>query len=286
MTTDSNISLVTKNTVFFSNCVCETISDMTGIAYKPHSDVFTDNEISLQQGFLVLIPFSGKIQGNFYLCMDEKVAASLCGLYKEGMSVADLQKTRSDYSSFMLEVINCAAAKSISHLENEYRPLFSLPPYVIYGKAEMPNVTSGDIIIKGEKGTVQCALSVDLAKLRNEEKDKAVEAQPEVAAVASAMPMANDVARALVVQVKSLAEKVKDINRVIAKSKLVYMEDANKSLIKLVEKAGLKSSQTDEIILGYQLIEKGLKMDDGNFKEEMAAIAAIIQKMEGILAQP
>jgi len=170
MSSDYQITLVTKHTIYFTDRVCNTIRDITGEEFSMDSEVFTDNEISLTQGFIVLIPFSGTIQGNFYLCMKEIVPATLCGMYEEGMTAEQLIELRSDYSSFMLEVINVAASDTIEKLRKDYNPLFTLPPYVIYGTAEMPHVTSGDVIITGDKGSIQCAVSIDLAKMGKDQE--------------------------------------------------------------------------------------------------------------------
>jgi CheY-specific phosphatase CheX len=285
MSSDSNISLVTKNTVCFAENVCETLRDMIGSEYKMYSDVFTDNEISLQQGFLVLIPFSGRLQGNFYLCMEEIVVAGLCGMYQEGMSTADLHKLRSDYSSFMLEVINISAAKAISKLESEFRPLYALPPYVIYGNASMPNVTSGDIMIKGEKGTIQCALSIDLAKLKNEEKSTST-------ATAGGTPAPGATVRKLkseeIISIGKLTSKInellKNVDSIMNKSKLAFLEGANQSLSRLINpKDGTKNPKGEELMLEYQLVEKGWKTDNANIREEMAQIESATTKIKETL---
>jgi CheY-specific phosphatase CheX len=287
MSTDSNISLVTKNTIQFAEAVCETILEMVGVEFKVYSEVFTDNEISLQEGLMVLIPFSGRIQGNFYLCLEEKIAAVMCGAYQDGMSITDLHKKRSDYSSFMLEVINVAAAKTISKLESAFKPLFALPPYVFYGKAEMPNITSGDVVIKSDSGTVQCALSIDLAKLHSKENEMAENAAKGAKPVAVRRIKSEEALQIgkMVSQIKATIDR---IDSILEKSKIVFLEDTTKVLARKLKSitapTGVTPHAENNIIEDFQLIDKALRVDQANIKESAAAILNQLDEVRKIIA--
>ncbi|MCP4348215.1 MAG: response regulator [Desulfobacterales bacterium] len=162
----SQIGYISTNTVIFARSVIQSLKDMVGISFMINKASFREAPFSPPFKMIAYIPFTGTIQGDYIISMDEIAAAKLSGVYKEGMSGNEILKMREDYGGFIKELLNLAAARSILGLEQSFGNLTYTPATLVYGEIEFPNVMSGNIRIESNKCKIQCGFSLNLAKLK------------------------------------------------------------------------------------------------------------------------
>jgi len=158
--------MIEVNAEFFAQEVCHTIYDMALVPYIVKKRNFDSKAIHKDDGVVVFIHFSGEIQGDFYLVMDEIVAGRLFGDETMGRTTEGVHQAREECGSLLMEVLNIAAGKTLVELEKHFYPLAVLPPAIVFGEAVFPDVTGGKVVIEGECGLITCALSINMATLK------------------------------------------------------------------------------------------------------------------------
>ncbi len=164
---DENLytNLLKVNTEFFAQETCHAIESMTAVPYAINSGSFERKFVSHVKGMLVSIHFSGRIQGDFFLSMDETVTASLFGIDLSGMSKEEVGKTRESYSLHIMELLNASTGKTIFELNNYFSPIEILLPNAMVGETFLPEVDAGSMTINGICGEIKCVLSINRATL-------------------------------------------------------------------------------------------------------------------------
>ncbi len=147
----------------FAEAIRECFRDMLGveIAHVPSDVVIRD--FSPEFSMVAMIHFTGPVQGNYALSLDETTAAKFIGAWQEGMPVADLRAARVDYGGMLKELLNTAVGMSIPCLEEDVGRLVYHSPLVVYGELDAPSVPSGCILLETESGPLSCCLMVDEA---------------------------------------------------------------------------------------------------------------------------
>ncbi|MDM8524619.1 hypothetical protein QUF80_14720 [Desulfococcaceae bacterium HSG8] len=157
---------VGTNTIIFAQSVIQSLEDMIGIPFELNKASFKEVPFSSQFNMIACIHFSGVIQGDYILALDEIMAAKLADIYEEGMSDNELREMRDEYSGMIKELLNIAVGQSITELEQSFGDLTYTPCTMIYGEIEFPDFLSGNMIIEGDTGKIQCGFSLNLARLK------------------------------------------------------------------------------------------------------------------------
>lgn len=154
---------ILTNAVLFAQNVCRSIQDMTGINFNPAMDslAFSSNENI--KGLTVYSPFLGKISGQFAVTLNEKTSSALSNTLDNEPNAELHFKISGD---FLKEMLNVAVGHSIVELESKFGALSHIPPTLVIGLVEFPQVHTGTINLVSDVGTVSCSLSLNLVDLR------------------------------------------------------------------------------------------------------------------------
>ncbi|MEK7394006.1 MAG: ATP-binding protein [Fibrobacterota bacterium] len=158
----------------FANNVCGNVRDMVGCEMTADESSVCQAKFNPDRGMAVMIHFTGAIQGEYAVSMTEEVAAKMIGAWSEGMAPDDLKSMRCDFGGFLKEALNTSVGQAIPGLERDFDALTFLPPVVIYGELEYPEVPSGKITLENEHGEVDCYFVLNMMGLELGERLQAV----------------------------------------------------------------------------------------------------------------
>lgn len=158
----------------FASGVCGNIRDMVGCELVPDESSLCQAKFSPDRGMAVMIHFTGAIQGEYAVSMTEEVAARMIGAWSDGMGADDVKSMRGDFGGFLKEALNTSVGQAIPGLEKDFDALTFLPPVVIYGELEYPEVPAGKITLKGDVGEVDCFFVLNMMGLELGERLQAV----------------------------------------------------------------------------------------------------------------
>ena len=149
----------------FANGVAGIMRDMVGAETSADPASAQETKFSPSRGMVVMIHFTGAIQGEFAITLSEATAARLLGAWSEGTTADDLKAMRGDFGGFLKEALNTAVGQAIPGLEKEFDALTFLPPVVVYGEIEYPDVPAGRILVSGDAGEMDCYFVLNLMGL-------------------------------------------------------------------------------------------------------------------------
>ena len=158
----------------FASAVCGNFRDMVGCELVPDEETLCQARFDPNRGMVVMIHFTGAIQGEYALSMTEEVAAKMIGAWSEGMGAGDLKSMRGDFGGFLKEALNTSVGQAIPMLERDFEALTFLPSVAVYGELEYPEVPAGKITLKGEVGEVDCFFVLNMMGLELGERLQAV----------------------------------------------------------------------------------------------------------------
>ena len=180
-----NANTLVRHAEAMGSAVCNNLRDMIGIEFAPVSDSLEEVRFVPTRAMTAMIHFTGAIQGEFALSLDEVVAARLIGCWSEGMPIEDMRPNRSDYGGLVKEVLNVSVGQVIPELEKEFDALTFLPPVVIWGELEYPDVPSGKIRIAAGEDGMECFFVLNMMGLElGERLQAAIQALRETVRVA------------------------------------------------------------------------------------------------------
>lgn len=155
--------ILCNQTMAYSEAVRDIIRDMLGVEIAPAGKILVLEGFVPRRGLSALVHFTGFVQGDFAINLDEPVAARLLGAWLEGMSETDLRKLRPEYGGMLKEVLNTAAGRAVVGLEEMFGRLTHHPPMVVYGEIDAPLVPCGRISLRSSVGEIDCCLVLDMA---------------------------------------------------------------------------------------------------------------------------
>ncbi len=149
----------------FATAVCNNIRDMVGVELSTSSESLAEVRFLPSRAMTVMIHFTGAIQGEFAVSLDETYAAALIGAWSEGMPDDELCAMRGDYGGFLKELLNTSVGQVIPGLESEFDALTFLPPVVVWGSLEYPDVPAGFMSASSDGGEIQCYFVLNMMGL-------------------------------------------------------------------------------------------------------------------------
>jgi diguanylate cyclase (GGDEF)-like protein len=156
-------------THLFTQNVCNTISDMTGIALFSDQGSYSEQSFKFNHGMIVYLNFYGKVQGEFIIGVSMKDAFSIMGM--EGVYEEQcLDLIREEVSGFFKEVLNIASAQTIVDVEKRYENLTYFPPVVVFGDIFFPEVRSASVLAGSGEQSIKCGFSLNMVRPKIVEK--------------------------------------------------------------------------------------------------------------------
>lgn len=146
----------------FAKSVADCLRDMLG------AEIVVDPRLETRS-FLpshpltVMIHFTGPVQGEYAVSLEESTAAFLIGAWSEGVSREQLKSLRNDFGGMLKEMLNAAVGQAIPHLEARVDRLTYHPPLIIFGELEYPDVPSGLVRLSTGSGEIECSFVLDMA---------------------------------------------------------------------------------------------------------------------------
>lgn len=146
----------------FAQSVADCLRDMLGaeIVVDPRLET---HSFRPSHPLTVMIHFTGPVQGEYAVSLEESTAAFLIGAWSDGMPLDELKALRSDFGGMLKEMLNAAVGMAIPHLEERVERLTYHPPLVIFGELEYPDVPSGTISLSTGSGEIACSFVLDMA---------------------------------------------------------------------------------------------------------------------------
>jgi diguanylate cyclase (GGDEF)-like protein len=167
-----------EHIMFFGKNLCESLEAMTSICATTDVASYNNSYLHPQNSFVVLIPFSGTIQGNYVLSLSERIATDL--LMQENISLTydETNKYRDASEEFFKEVLNTAAGASLFELEKSFGTLTMASPIIIHGEVIFPQMLTGNLTILAGQNTITCSVGLNLMdqKIARKLKEKTHEA--------------------------------------------------------------------------------------------------------------
>jgi len=150
-------------TLRFAECVRDCFRDMLGIEIAVQENAVQVSDFAPLYSTVVLIHFTGPMQGDYALSLDETTAARLIGAWSEGMDASELRTLRGEFGGMLKEFLNTAVGMAIPALEEIVGRLTYHPPMIVYGELDTPAIPSGNLVLEAEAGPIACSLVLDAA---------------------------------------------------------------------------------------------------------------------------
>jgi len=158
-----NHEILSCQTAHFTECVRDCFRDMLGMEIVLDNSKVDDHPFAPKRPMVALIHFTGLVQGDFVLNLEEETAARLIGAWSEGMGVSAIKELRPDYGGLLKEVLNTAVGMAIPALEEKFARLMYHPPLVVYGEMDPPSVPSCTLTLRSGAGPIDCCFVLDMA---------------------------------------------------------------------------------------------------------------------------
>jgi CheY-specific phosphatase CheX len=155
--------LLISQSVLFSESVRDCFRDMLGAEIVLDSSNVLVSPFSPSRPMVALIHFTGAVQGDYVLSLEEETAAKLIGAWSEGMDANELKGLRPDFGGMLKEVLNTAVGMAIPKVEDEFGRLTYHPPMIVYGSLDTPNIPCGTLTLGAEAGLIDCTFVLDKA---------------------------------------------------------------------------------------------------------------------------
>ena len=169
MSPDNN-NLLRANATHFAHCFGQTVQDMVGVTLTSETSKLQEGLFQPRYPMVIMIHYTGVIQGEYAISMDERVAAKLIGTAIEDMSEESIHDLRSESVGMLKEALNAAVGESIQRLGSDFDDLTFLPPVVVFGEIDYPMVPCVSIPLVGDVGTLDCMFVLNMVGLELGEK--------------------------------------------------------------------------------------------------------------------
>jgi CheY-specific phosphatase CheX len=136
---------------------------MLGVESLVDGDSYKESSFAPSRLVLAMLHFTGPVEGDFVLGLEEETGARLIGAWSEGMSPEELRAARPDFGGMLKELLNTAVGMAIEVLERSVGRLTYHPPMIVYGEIDPPNLPSGTISLPSAAGTIDCTFVIDMA---------------------------------------------------------------------------------------------------------------------------
>ncbi|MBN1576557.1 MAG: hypothetical protein JW913_08395 [Chitinispirillaceae bacterium] len=164
--TDASSSYLKAFTLVFAQKMCQALLDMCGAHFLINKESLREGTFSTPYRITLFAGFSGAIQGNYIVSLDDTVALKLIGAGDETVSPGKALDFRKEYGGFLKEALNIAVGQAIEAPGKSYGDLAYSPGTAVFGEIEFPDIMSASIVIEGREGKILCGFFLNLANLK------------------------------------------------------------------------------------------------------------------------
>lgn len=151
---EARTDIILQHTELFAREFCKAVEGMSGLSIADSTSQICEEYFSPKHKLTVLIHFTGSIQGEYAISMEEPTAMNLTGMTEH-----------SDLIGFMKEALNVAVGACIPTLRQTFADLTFLPPLAITGDLDYPKVPSGSFYLNISQGHIQCSFVLNAMEL-------------------------------------------------------------------------------------------------------------------------
>ncbi|MBD3315937.1 MAG: hypothetical protein GF344_09135, partial [Chitinivibrionales bacterium] len=130
------------NAALFAQKVCQTFREMSNATFDVLPATLNKGLFTHPGGMILDARFAGRVQGDYFLAMDETTACKIAGGYREEMSAEDIIASRTEHGQFMKELTNISVGQSLAELEKYLGSVTAFSPLAVYGVLDFPHVIS------------------------------------------------------------------------------------------------------------------------------------------------
>lgn len=152
--TEARADMILEHARYFADQFCKAVEGMSGVGLQDSSPLVRESAFQPEYELIVMIHFTGSIQGEYAISMDPATAQTVARF-----------PSRSDYMGFLKEALNVAVGSSILRLRQNFADLTFLPPLAVLGELEYPYVPSGSLFLHTTSGEVQCSFVLNAMEL-------------------------------------------------------------------------------------------------------------------------
>lgn len=164
---DEAIQELRSHTQAYCKGVAESLEDFFGVQAEH------DGKVDVQKGYCpsgdvhYSVPFSGLVNGEYIINVDESVAACLadCEPVASGADPEEFEQMREEVGAAMCELLNTAVGSVIGELAGRYPHLSFSSPRISYGQRIYPKIRFGNADLETEFGSVRCHFYLDHMEL-------------------------------------------------------------------------------------------------------------------------
>lgn len=164
---DEAIQELREHTQTFCEAVSGALDDFFGAQAELSGKVETQKGYCPEGNVHYSVPFSGLVNGEYIINVDEAVAAQLadCELPEEDASPEEREELRQEVGAAMCELLNTAVGTVIGDLAGHYPHLSFASPRISYGQRIYPLIRFGYSDLQTEVGDLRCHFYLDHMEL-------------------------------------------------------------------------------------------------------------------------
>lgn len=159
------MSYIKEHCKLFVQVTKRTLDGMFGLEDLIHGALSEHEEFVTSKDFYVAVLFTGTIQGEYILAMDERTATAILGIADEKISDTELEEMRCEFSEPFFETLNTVVGETIQELGKTYKRLTFSSPRIHFGSSSYPSIPTAKGIIHSDYGEIECHFYLNHMKL-------------------------------------------------------------------------------------------------------------------------
>ena len=159
------MSYITDHVELFLKVTRKTLQDMFGCECSSSDQITEEKGLMTDKNFHIAILFTGTIQGEYILALDERTAATMLGMANENTSEEELLELRSDFSNALYEALNVAVGETIQKLGEDYKRLTFTSPRINFGSTIYYLIPTAKGVLNSDYGDIEGYFYINLMKL-------------------------------------------------------------------------------------------------------------------------
>ncbi|MBN1307070.1 MAG: hypothetical protein JXA18_04075 [Chitinispirillaceae bacterium] len=164
--TDPPAGYLKAFTLLFAQKMCQALNDMCGTQFSINKESLREGTFSTPYRMILFSGFSGAIEGNYILSLDDRIALRIIGAGDQTVSPEKALDFRKEYGALLKEALNTAVGQAIEAPVKSYGGLSYSPATAVFGEIEFPDIMCACVIIEGRAGKMLCGFSLNLADLK------------------------------------------------------------------------------------------------------------------------
>ncbi len=158
------MSYIVEHGERFLESTREILQDMFGVVCRSQEAVVEERTLTTDKRIFVAILFTGTIQGEYILALDESTAINVLS---DGYPQADraMDANIEEVADAFSEALNVIVGETIQHLNKDYKRLTFASPRVLVGQGIYPLIPTARGVLNTNHGSIECHFYLNLMKL-------------------------------------------------------------------------------------------------------------------------